>query len=45
MELGKQQYTSIIKMPIDRLHSYIKWKVKFDEEVSKMKEDQLKDIK
>jgi hypothetical protein len=44
MELGKQQYASIIQMPVKRLEKYIKWKMKFDEDVAKMKEEQLNDL-
>lgn len=42
IELGKMSYESIMKMPVDRFYKYIKWKIKFDEDVAKMKEEQLK---
>jgi hypothetical protein len=44
MELGKQQYTSIMQMPVKRLENYINWKIKFDEDVAKAKEEQLNDL-
>ena len=44
MELGKQPYTSIMQMPVKRLSNYLKWKMKFDAEVAKIKEDQLNDV-
>jgi hypothetical protein len=44
MELGKQPYTSVMEMPVKRLSNYLKWKIKFDEEVAKAKEDQLNDM-
>lgn len=44
MELGKQDYTTIMQMPVKRLSNYLKWKYKFDEEVAKAKADQLNDL-
>ena len=41
MELGKLQYASIQMMPINRLKNYIKWKMKFDEDVAKMKKEEI----
>lgn len=40
MELTKQSYESIMMMPVDRFYKLLKWKIKFDEEVNKMKEDE-----
>jgi hypothetical protein len=44
MELGKQPYTSVMQMPVKRLSNYIEWKIKFDEEIARMKEEQLSDL-
>jgi len=44
MELGKQPYNAIMEMPVKRLTNYISWKLKFDEEIAKLKEEQLKDL-
>jgi len=41
MELGKQQYQSIMMMPVQRLTSYLKWKIKYDEEIAAAKRDAL----
>lgn len=43
MELGKQQYQSIVNMPVQRLVSYLKWKLKFDEEMAAAKKSQLEE--
>ena len=45
MELGKQQYNSVIQMPVDRLKKYITWKINYDREVAKAKSNKLDDIK
>lgn len=44
MEMGKQQYTSIMQMPVKRLSNYLKWKFKFDEAVEKAKSEQLNEL-
>ena len=41
MEIGKQQYSDIMKMPVKRFRNYIKWKNKFDEEVSKRTQQEI----
>ena len=41
MELGKQQYDSIMQMPVNRMYNYLKWKIKFDEEIAKLKKEEL----
>jgi len=35
MELSKQSYTEIMKMPLIDIDKYIKWKNKLDEEINK----------
>lgn len=45
MEMTKQPYSSVMMMPVDRFQNFFKWKNKFDEEVSKAKEQAIKDIK
>jgi hypothetical protein len=44
MELGKQQYSSIIEMPVKRLENYLTWKIKFDEDTAKSKAENLEQI-
>ena len=44
MELGKQQYLSIMEMPAKRLDNYLDWKLKFDEEMAKLKAEKLEQI-
>jgi len=39
MEAGKQQYESIMRMPVLRVTAYLKWKHKLEEEKAKMLED------
>jgi len=41
MELGKQSYTSIMNMPVDRLNKYLNWKIKYDTEINKIKSNNL----
>ena len=36
MELGKQQYSSIILMPVKKFYDYLKWKSDLEEEKSKL---------
>ena len=42
MELSKQSYADIESMPVKRLEEYIEWKIKFDSDVAKLKEEYLK---
>jgi len=44
MELGKLSYDSIMVMPLDRLHSYLKWKNKFNDEIEKKKRAELEEF-
>ena len=44
MELGKQQYLSIVEIPVKRLDEYLTWKLKFDEDMAKLKADKLEQI-
>jgi len=44
MELGKQQYPSVMEMPVHRLDNYLEWKIKFDEELAKLKAEKLEQI-
>ena len=32
MEAGNQQYESIVKMPVQKLNDYLKWKTKLNKE-------------
>jgi hypothetical protein len=36
MEIGKQQYTSVLEMPVQRLTNYIHWKAKLEEDKAKL---------
>ena len=43
MELSKQNYDSIMQMPIKRMYDYIKWKSDLEDEKAKLiEESQLK---
>jgi len=39
MEAGKQPYQNIVNMPVLKLTAYLKWKVRLEEQKSKMMED------
>jgi len=45
MELTKQQYTSIMLMPITRFQHFLKWKAKLEEEKHKAMDEELATIK
>ena len=36
MELGKQQYSSIMAMPVKKLGGYLKWKSDLEEEKARL---------
>jgi len=42
IEMLKQQYTTIMLMPINRFNSLLKWKAKLEEEKQKAMEEELK---
>jgi len=43
MELSKQNYDSVMVMPIKRMYDYIKWKSDLEDEKAKLiEENQLK---
>ncbi len=44
MELSKQSYLEIIEMPVKRLHDYLKWKDKLEEEKQKIMEEEASKI-
>ncbi len=41
MELSKQSYPDTVRMPITRFQSYLKWKIKLEEDKSKSLDEQL----
>lgn len=43
MELSKQSYYDVIKMPLQKFYGYIKWKIKYDEEKNKMIKKKLEE--
>lgn len=45
MELGKQQYTSIIQMPIKRFNDYLKWKSDLEDEKAKLMKEKTAGLK
>jgi len=45
MELSKNSYVDVIKMPVHKLEEYLDWKVKFDKEREKIKADSLSNMK
>ena len=42
MELGKQPYSTVIEMPIQRMNKYLKWKSDLEEEKKSMMEEEIK---
>jgi hypothetical protein len=44
IELSKTGYLHIMQMPYMDFQEYLKWKVKYDEQVAKLKEEQLEKI-
>jgi len=44
MEIGKQQYSELMNMPVKRFEKYLDWKIKFDETVAKNKAESLVQI-
>lgn len=44
MELSKQSYIDVIKMPVNMLSKYLEWKLKYDRDIAKMKVDKLEQI-
>lgn len=42
MEMSKQSYTDVILMPVKRLHSYMKWKSRLEEEKQKKFDEETK---
>lgn len=45
MELGKQDYSTIIQMPVDRMRKYLTWKINYDREIAKARSEKLGSIK
>jgi len=41
MEMSKQSYPDTIMMPVTRFQTYLKWKIKLEEDKSKALDDQL----
>ena len=41
MELAKQSYPDTLKMPVNRFQTYLKWKIKLEEDKSKSLDEQL----
>jgi len=44
IELSKMGYLHIMFMPLMDFNDYLKWKIKFDEQVAKLKEEQLEKV-
>jgi len=44
MEAGKQQYSSIMMMPVKRLINYLKWKSDLEEEKAKLMKESASKI-
>lgn len=42
MEMSKQSYSEIMKMPVKKLFNYLKWKTKLEEEKQKRIEEETK---
>lgn len=45
MELGKQQYESVMNMPLKRFYSYLKWKVELEDEKKRLIKEEEEKIK
>jgi hypothetical protein len=43
MEAGRQQYDSIMEMPIKRMKDYIKWKMNLEEDKAKVMKEKSKE--
>jgi hypothetical protein len=41
MEMSKQSYPDVLTMPIQRFHSYVKWKSDLEDEKNKIIESQM----
>ena len=42
MEIGKQTYSDVMKMPLKRLYNYLKWKSDLEDEKQKLIEEVTK---
>lgn len=42
MEMSRQSYTDVMKMPLQRLYDYLKWKTNLEEEKQKRIEEETK---
>jgi len=42
MELSKQSYGEVVRMPFKRFYDYMKWKVKLEEEKQKRIDEESK---
>ena len=38
-------YMDILQMPVDDMHKYIDWKIKYDQDVEKAKQKALEELK
>jgi len=45
MEISKQSYSDVMRMPVYKMHEYLRWKQKFDEDVAKQREIDLENNK
>ena len=45
MELGKQEYATVMSMPVNRLRKYLNWKINYDREMLKTRSDKLDSIR
>ena len=40
MEMSKQSYIEVMRMPVKRFYDYLEWKVKLEEEKRKMMDEE-----
>lgn len=45
MNLSGMSYMDVMGMPVDSMHKYIDWKIKYDEEVDKARQKALDSYK
>ena len=45
MEMGKQNYSDVMKLPVSRFENYMLWKTKLEEEKQKLIEEEMTNMK
>lgn len=45
MELSKSSYIDVVRMPVDEVKSYIKWKTKYDRDRYEVQQKSIQSMK